>query len=88
MVLGVYPTADGYRSVRIKPYTDSFDLTWAKGTVPTPQGIISVAWEKKDGRLTLDVALPENSLMSCEVIWPDGRHFEQTTPNGCYSCGL
>ena len=35
MVLGVYPTENGYKSVRIKPFVDCFDLDWAKGTVPT-----------------------------------------------------
>ncbi len=72
MILGVYPASDGYETVRIKPYVDGFGLTWAKGTVPTPHGIISVAWEKKDGELILDVSLPEGVEMPTEIILPDG----------------
>ena len=88
MVLGVYPTANGYKSVRIKPIVDCFDLTWAKGTVPTPHGTISVAWEKADGRLTLDVTLPEGTDMACEVILPDGRRMQQSDRACRYTCGI
>jgi hypothetical protein len=73
MVLGVYPTDNGYRSVRIRPVVDCFDLTWAKGTVPTPHGVISVAWEIKDGVFDLDVTLPEGADMDCTVILPNGE---------------
>lgn len=75
MVLGVYPTDNGYKSVRIKPIVDCYDIEWAKGTIPTPKGIISVSWAKKDGYLTLDISLPENCDMNCEVILPDGQAF-------------
>lgn len=88
MVLGVYPTGNGYKSVRIKPCTDAYDLDWAKGTVPTPYGIISVAWEKKDGMFTLDITLPENSQMTCEVFLPDGQRIVQNRQNGSYTCAL
>ncbi len=43
-VLGVLPTSDGYSSVCIRPDVETLGLTWAKGTVPTPHGVISVAW--------------------------------------------
>ena len=73
MVLGVYPTEDGYASVRIKPHVGDLGLTWAKGTVPTPYGVISVAWEKADGVLTVDVTLPEDSEMKATLELPDGK---------------
>ena len=88
MVLGVYPTKDGYKSVRIKPCVDAFALSWAKGTVPTPYGIISVAWEKQDGTLTLDVTLPENCTAPCEVMLPEGTVCAQTTSEARYTCKL
>jgi hypothetical protein len=78
MVLGVYPTADGYKSVRIKPNVDCYGLEWAKGTVPTPMGVISVAWEKKNGQVELDVSLPEGADMDCNVILPDGQCYVLT----------
>ncbi len=89
MVLGVYPTADGYASVRIKPYTNSYDLTWAKGTVPTPHGVISVSWEKKDGKFVLDVTLPEGEgIKSCEIVLPDGQCQEQVAKTARYVCDM
>ena len=88
MVLGVYPTADGYKSVRIKPIVDCYKLDWAKGTVPTPMGIISVAWEKRDGELILDITLPEDADMACEVILPDGQVLAQTEATKQYTCKL
>jgi len=88
MVLGVYPTSDGYGSVRIKPYVNSYDLLWAKGTVPTPHGVIAVSWEKKDGELTLNVTLPEGADMPCEVILPDGKTVNQTDKTAQYICKI
>lgn len=40
-ILGVTPTAPGYREVAIRPTLG--DLTWAKGEIPTPHGIIRVS---------------------------------------------
>ncbi len=86
MVLGVYPTADGYRSVRIKPYVDSYGLDFAKGTVPTPAGLISVSWEKKEGELILSVDLPEG--VPGEIVLPDGTAFEQEQGSMTYRCQI
>ncbi len=88
MVLGVYPTADGYKSVRIKPNVDCYGLDWAKGTVPTPNGVISVAWKKQDGTLTLDVALPEGVNMPAEVVLPDGSVHTLDQGGTQYTCQL
>ncbi len=40
-ILGVTPTAPGYREVSIRPQLG--DLTWAKGEIPTPHGQIRVS---------------------------------------------
>jgi alpha-L-rhamnosidase len=88
MVLGVCPTEDGYKSVRIQPRVHAYDLTWAKGTIPTPHGIITVAWEKADGKLTLEVSLPAYSALACEVVLPDGSTHTQTEPTARYNCKL
>lgn len=88
MVLGVCPTQDGFKSVRVKPCVSAYDLTWAKGTVPTPHGVISVAWEKTDGKLLLDVTLPEHSNIACEVVLPDGTVVSQTNTEMRYTCSL
>ncbi|MBK8034591.1 MAG: family 78 glycoside hydrolase catalytic domain [Chloroflexi bacterium] len=60
-VLGVTPTAPGYRRIRIAPKT--WNLQWASGTVPTPYGLVSVAWHMDGDQLRLTYNVPEG----CEV---------------------
>ena len=56
MVLGVQPLSDGFSETLIKPDIASYD--WAKGTVPTPNGIIAVSWERVNGVKLLKVVSP------------------------------
>jgi hypothetical protein len=60
-ILGVKPvenTRGGFTEVTIKP--QCFDLTWAKGTVPTPHGPIRVEWEAREGKIKkLKVNVPK-----------------------------
>ncbi len=88
MVLGVYPTSDGYRSVRIKPYIHGLGLTHAEGTVPTPVGSISVAWRIENGTFTLHVMLPEDVDMPATIILPDGSSAELHAGTATYSCSI
>lgn len=53
-ILGVRPTAPGYSSVEIRPAL--LGLKYARGTVPTPHGVISVGLDAQKG-VTID--LPE-----------------------------
>ena len=48
-VLGIFPSAPGFRSVRVHPLPG--DLAWARGSVPTPRGEITVEWERKGSQL-------------------------------------
>lgn len=51
-LLGVTPTAPGYRTVAIRP--DLGDLDWAEGTIPTPHGDIQISLTGPvSGRVTL-----------------------------------
>lgn len=90
MVLGVYPTADGYRRVRVKPWVEGLGLTWAKGTVPTPYGVLSVAWEIENRHLTLTVTRPAGADMEVTLILPDGQAqvMEKDTVTATVSCKL
>ncbi len=88
MVLGVTPTSDGWQSVRIKPYVDAYPLDFARGTVPTPYGVISVSWVKEDGNLHLDVTLPEGVEMPTEILLPDGQTHHMASGTGRYTCTL
>ena len=64
-ILGVTPTAPGYREVMIRP--DLGDLTWAKGEIPTPQGLIHVSLT---GPTTGEITLPVGVIGTVHL---DGR---------------
>jgi hypothetical protein len=56
-VLGVSSASPGFASVTIQPNLG--DLSWARGTVPTPHGIIEVSHERNgDGTIQTRVTLP------------------------------
>ena len=73
-VLGVTPSAPGFKSLAIRPIL--CDLTWAKGRVPTPHGDVAVAWTLGADALTLDVTVPVGS--EADVSMPTSG-FEQPT---------
>jgi hypothetical protein len=58
-VLGVRPTAPGYRAYIVAPHPAN--LSWACGAVPTPSGPIRVAWQNTAGSLTVAVEAPLGS---------------------------
>ena len=57
VTLGVYPAEPGYKSVVIAP-TPGY-LTWAKGEVMTPYGIVKVEWKKDGAGLNISYQVPE-----------------------------
>ncbi len=72
-VLGVQSTGPGFSTVRIRP--DLIDLTYAKGTVPTPRGLLGVSI-KKAGADGLSVAIDLPPGTKATVLMPSGsgRH--------------
>lgn len=56
VTLGVRPAAPGFGKVLVKPVPGT--MTWAKGRVATPRGMIGVEWEKADGELKLKIDAP------------------------------
>jgi len=58
-VLGVRPVAPGFAAFEFAPRR--FDLTRAKGAVPTPHGPIEVSWEHSRGRTFYELSVPEGS---------------------------
>lgn len=60
-VLGLEPTAYGWKTFMVKPHT--VDLTWAKGKVATVAGDIAVSWKKIAGNhFILKLTVPEGTL--------------------------
>ena len=59
-VLGVYPIKPGFSEFAVQPRL--FDLSWAKGAVPTPRGNIAVSWRiQKNKRLVIKITAPRNT---------------------------
>jgi alpha-L-rhamnosidase len=58
VILGVQPAEPGYESIKVTPNPGY--LTWAKGEVITPKGIVKVDWEKESsGKINIKVEVPE-----------------------------
>ena len=73
-VLGVTPSAPGFKTIAIRPTL--CDLTWAKGSVPTPHGDVAVAWKLGTDNLTLDVTVPAGT--EADVTLPTTRFVRAT----------
>lgn len=69
-ILGVTPIEAGWARVRIAPLIGA--LEFARGTVPSPRGLIRVEWEKAgDDQLAVRVELPEDT--QGEFVGPLGE---------------
>jgi len=64
-VLGIKPGKPGYEVVGIQP--EPCDLSWAKGAVPTPRGLVKVNWKKTEKRFTMEVAIPRKLTGSVRI---------------------
>ncbi|MCD8124091.1 MAG: glycoside hydrolase family 78 protein [Lachnospiraceae bacterium] len=58
VTLGVRPAAPGYRKVRIAPVPGY--MTYASGTVKTPQGEVRVSWKTENGAFKMDYEVPQD----------------------------
>jgi len=56
-ILGVVPLEPGFRRFQVRPLPVQ-EVTWAKGRVPTPHGIIEAGWEKMEAALRLRLTVP------------------------------
>ena len=78
-VLGVTPLAPGLKRIAIAPHP--CDLTWARGIVPTPTGVVEVSWKQGDNRFELSATVPAGC--AAQVTLPaGGRRISQVTVNG------
>ncbi len=76
-VLGINPTAAGFSHVTIRP--DLIDLAWARGSEPTPNGLIKVDI-KNDGTFHLALDLPAS--VDADVVVPVPGEKSQVYVNG------
>lgn len=57
-VLGIMPIADGCKRIRLNPQLGS--LQYAKGSFPTPKGLLTVCCEKQlDGTVDVRYTAPD-----------------------------
>jgi hypothetical protein len=71
-VLGVRPLEPGFARVLISPRP--CDLDWAGGDVPTPHGSIHVEWREHEGRLRMDVIVPDGCSARVSLPVGDGDY--------------
>ncbi|MCQ2389595.1 MAG: hypothetical protein MJ138_07765 [Kiritimatiellae bacterium] len=57
-VLGVVPTKPGWAEFKFDPRPPK-SVTWAKGAVPTPKGLLRVEWKRDGGRIVEKLSVPE-----------------------------
>ena len=55
------------------------NLLWAKGSIPTPYGDVSVNWKRYDNQFEISVSLP--SGVSGKIKLPDGSCQHVATGN-------
>jgi len=75
-ILGIRPTSPGFSSVLIQP--EICGLQWAKGSVPTPHGNVTVSWKIEEGKFTLETTIPAGSTARIEVPGKDAQSIGAT----------
>jgi hypothetical protein len=71
-VLGIRPTAPGYRRWIVAP--EPGDLHFAQGKAPTPHGPIASRWQRSGRRFKLTVAAPRGTSGVVELPMPRHAH--------------
>ena len=71
IVLGVRPVEPGFKRFTLAPH--AVGLASASGSVPTPHGLVQVAWNARDdGTLALEAEVPQGTVAAL----PDGSVLE------------
>jgi hypothetical protein len=83
-VLGVRTENVAEKSISIKPYIK--DRDFARGTVSTIAGDVTVSWKKENGTFTIEIS----SVNDCDkvVYLPDGSVVTVTEKSATLSCNL
>lgn len=79
-VLGLEADEGGYRRFTVKPVLGG-GLAYAKGSIKTPYGLISVDWSIVDGTFGIEVQVPVST--QCRLVLPSGK--EKLLPSGRHS---
>ncbi len=69
-ILSVKPAAPGFAKILIEPRPTG--LTWAKGNVPTPHGVVKIAWQHQAEEFQIEIDLPKGT--AAQIILPPEAH--------------
>lgn len=66
-VLGIRPLSPGFTQAVVEPHPG--DLSWCRGTMPTPHGPIHVEWKRAEGGFEIRVTAPE--AVDVDIVPPE-----------------
>jgi alpha-L-rhamnosidase len=75
---GIAPLAPGYARALIAPVPGG-DLTWAQAGLQTPHGRLACRWELADGRLDVEVTVPDGVTAVLRLLGSDDRELTAGT---------
>ena len=84
-ILGLEPEQPGYKTFRLSPRPGG-GLTWAKGSLRTPYGVIHTKWAIQNGEFALEVQVPVGTR--CTLTLPDGSTRTCGSGQYAYSCKI
>ncbi|MBN2863335.1 MAG: glycoside hydrolase family 78 protein [Bacteroidales bacterium] len=67
---GIEAKAPGYKEILIQPHV-STRLEYSKASFESPYGTIASGWERKNGRVTVNVTIPANTRATIVLIVKD-----------------
>jgi alpha-L-rhamnosidase len=62
---GIRPSAPGFKSIIIQPYTETLD--WVTCEYESPYGRIVSNWKREGGKLTMEVTIPANTTATVYI---------------------
>mgnify|MGYP005852616039 CR=1 FL=1 len=85
VIAGIDALEPGYRKILIRPQPGG-GLTWARGRLESPYGLIATDWKVENGTFTLQARVPANTTAVVEL--PDGTRHEVGAGTHAFSSRL
>lgn len=78
-ILGIKPLSPSFKKFTIIPYLND-KLTWVKGTLPTPFGLITADFNSQTGKCT--VSIPQGTIAEKVAVPKAGKRISKVTVSG------
>jgi alpha-L-rhamnosidase len=82
-IAGIEPTSGGYKTFKIEPIIGG-ELTWAKGSVRTPYGLVLSEWNLENKKFSICIEVPVST--SCTLVLPNGEKHILMSGRYSYRC--